>query len=105
MRLLVSRPSGSLHRSFRELPELLQPGDLRVVNESATLPASLSAHGPSGSFPLNLSTYYGGDIWLAEPRWDIGRPGPVPLGSVRSDPTRGSTGSGSSARRGTSPAR
>jgi S-adenosylmethionine:tRNA ribosyltransferase-isomerase len=40
--LLVSRSLGSLtHRIFRELPELLRPGDVLVVNDSRVLPARL----------------------------------------------------------------
>jgi S-adenosylmethionine:tRNA ribosyltransferase-isomerase len=80
VRLLVTDRTGSFALpSFRSLPELLKPGDLLVVNETATLAASLRAHGTSGEFLLNVSTYYGGGIWLAEPRWSTGRPGPVRL--------------------------
>jgi S-adenosylmethionine:tRNA ribosyltransferase-isomerase len=79
VRLLVTDDSGSLHRRFRSLPELLEPGDLLVVNESATVPASLPAVGREGEFLLNVSTHYGGTTWLAEPRWSADRPGPVPL--------------------------
>jgi S-adenosylmethionine:tRNA-ribosyltransferase-isomerase (queuine synthetase) len=45
VRLLVAqRPGGELeHARFRDLPELLAPGDLLVVNVSATLPAAVSA--------------------------------------------------------------
>ncbi|MDX1534428.1 MAG: S-adenosylmethionine:tRNA ribosyltransferase-isomerase, partial [Thermoplasmata archaeon] len=32
-----------------------------------------------GWFLMNLSTWYGGKTWLAEPRWDAERPGPLPL--------------------------
>ncbi len=79
VRLLVTERRRTEHRLFRDLPQLLRPGDLLVVNESATLPASLPARGPAGEFRLNLSTRYGPRIWLAEPRWSVGRPGPVPL--------------------------
>jgi S-adenosylmethionine:tRNA ribosyltransferase-isomerase len=43
VRLLVAwRSSGELlHAAFAELPELLEPGDLLVINTSATLPAAL----------------------------------------------------------------
>ena len=43
VRLLVARrSSGELeHARFAELPELLDPGDLLVINTSATLPAAL----------------------------------------------------------------
>ena len=79
VRLLVTDPSGSFHRTFRALPGLLEPGDLLVVNESATLAASLPARGADGEFLLNISTDYGRNVWLAEPRWSAARPGPVPL--------------------------
>ncbi len=79
VRLLVTAGRRTDHRLFRDLPRLLRPGDLLVVNESATLPASLPARGPAGEFLLNLSTRYGPRIWLAEPRWSVDRPGPVPL--------------------------
>src|SRR5829696_5064203 len=40
--LLVDRASGAAgHHRFHELPRLLEPGDLLVVNDSRTLPASL----------------------------------------------------------------
>jgi S-adenosylmethionine:tRNA ribosyltransferase-isomerase len=48
-RLLVDR--GGLrpdHRQVRELPEILQPGDLLVVNETRVLPARLRLHRASG---------------------------------------------------------
>jgi S-adenosylmethionine:tRNA ribosyltransferase-isomerase len=48
--LVASRSTGRLeHRPFRALPELLAPGDLLVVNVSATLPAALPARRPDGS--------------------------------------------------------
>ena len=80
-RLLVSVPAEQQHARFTDLPELLQPGDLLVVNRSATLPASLPADTPEGispgAFTLNLSTNYGAGLWLAEPRYSPGRPGPL----------------------------
>ena len=79
VRLLVTDGNRSSHHSFRDLPELLAPGDLLVVNESATLAASLPVRGPPGDFLLNVCTHYGGAVWLAEPRWGVGGPGPVPL--------------------------
>jgi len=40
--LVVRRDSGSLeHRTFRDLPELLAPGDLLVLNDTRVLPARL----------------------------------------------------------------
>lgn len=79
VRLLVTTPEGSVHSRFSELDRFLVPGDLLVVNESATIPASLPAEGAVGSFIVNLSTDYGGGLWLAEPRWSAAEPGPLPL--------------------------
>lgn len=79
VRLLVSTAVGETHRHFRDLLGILRSGDLVVVNESATVPAALPAHGPLGEFVVHLSTRYSGEFWLAEPRWSAARPGPLPL--------------------------
>jgi S-adenosylmethionine:tRNA ribosyltransferase-isomerase len=76
---MVSTPEDDTHHAFTELPWLLEPGDLLVVNESATLPASLRATSRLGEIRLNLSTRFADDLWLAEPRWSPSRPGPLPL--------------------------
>jgi S-adenosylmethionine:tRNA ribosyltransferase-isomerase len=47
--LVVDRADGSVtHHRFHELPRLLMPGDLLVVNDSRTLPASLLGHTAAG---------------------------------------------------------
>ena len=79
VRLLVTTPDGNVHARFRDLHEFLEAGDLVVINESATIPASLPAEGSVGKFVLNLSTHYGDGLWLAEPRWSSSEPGPLPL--------------------------
>ncbi|MEX0873411.1 MAG: S-adenosylmethionine:tRNA ribosyltransferase-isomerase [Actinomycetota bacterium] len=79
VRLLVSTPKSHTHARFRDFPKFLDPGDLIVVNDSATMPASLSAHGDVGRFVLNVSTRFGPRLWLAEPRWATNLPGPLPL--------------------------
>jgi len=79
VRLLVTTPGANLHAIFSDLPDFLTTGDLLVVNESATIPASLPAKGSLRSFLLNLSTDYGDELWLAEPRWSANEPGPLPL--------------------------
>jgi S-adenosylmethionine:tRNA ribosyltransferase-isomerase len=50
VRLLVAeRDSGRIrHTSFRDLPDLLAPGDLLVLNNSATLPAAIGARRRDG---------------------------------------------------------
>ena len=79
VRLLVTTRRGHQHASFRDLPDFLEEGTVLVVNRSGTLPASLPAAGRPGDFRLNLSTHYGGGLWLAEPRWSPAEPGPVGL--------------------------
>jgi S-adenosylmethionine:tRNA ribosyltransferase-isomerase len=55
VRLLVAhRADGRLdHAHATDLPDFLRPGDLLVLNTSATLPAALEADGPGGE-PLAL---------------------------------------------------
>ncbi len=49
-RLLVVPPAGAFrHLRFRELTELVSPGDLLVVNESRVLPARLVGRKPTGA--------------------------------------------------------
>jgi len=71
VRLLVSRlPGGDVnHRRFTDLPDLLDPGDVVVINTSATIPASLPAIAPDGSrLRLHLSTHLPADLWIVELR-------------------------------------
>jgi S-adenosylmethionine:tRNA ribosyltransferase-isomerase len=68
VRLLAVRPSGADHHVFRDLPGLLEPGDLLVVNTSATLPAAVTATGPRGAQPLHVSTALDDGTWVVEPR-------------------------------------
>ncbi|MEU9040901.1 MULTISPECIES: S-adenosylmethionine:tRNA ribosyltransferase-isomerase [unclassified Kitasatospora] len=51
VRMLVGRrDTGAVeHRRFADLPEVLRPGDLLVVNNSATLPAALPGRLPDGT--------------------------------------------------------
>ena len=75
VRLLVAqRGSGRIdHARFAELPELLDPGDLLVVNTSATLPAAVPILGADPALRLHLSAPIPGDdrgAWLVELRRD-----------------------------------
>ena len=72
VRLLAATSAGIEHHRFTDLPDLLQPGDLLVVNTSATLPAALPA---GGSLRLHLSTPLpgafpddGAERWVVELR-------------------------------------
>jgi S-adenosylmethionine:tRNA ribosyltransferase-isomerase len=55
VRMLVASRAGIRHASFLDLPELLEPGDLLVVNTSATLPAALPVD-EAGDLRVHLST-------------------------------------------------
>src|SRR5947207_2127284 len=57
------------HCLFVDLPDILEPGDLLVANDSATLPAALTARSANGeSVVLHISTRLAGDLWVVEPR-------------------------------------
>jgi S-adenosylmethionine:tRNA ribosyltransferase-isomerase len=70
VRLLVSRPGVEpAHARFRDLPDILEPGDLLVINTSATLPASVDATRPDGAVvELHLSTPLPAGLWVVELR-------------------------------------
>ncbi|RAG81903.1 S-adenosylmethionine:tRNA ribosyltransferase-isomerase [Streptacidiphilus pinicola] len=58
------------HHAFRELPDLLQPGDVLVVNTSATLPAALDGRITETGEPVvvHFSTRRGESEWVVELR-------------------------------------
>jgi S-adenosylmethionine:tRNA ribosyltransferase-isomerase len=72
VRLLVSRRRDDTicHTRFRALPQLLEAGDLLVINTSATLNAALPATRADGRTPLllHLSTQLPAGLWIVEPR-------------------------------------
>ena len=66
VRLLVAGPEGVRHARFADLPHHLRPGDLVVVNNSATVAGQLDAHlrgaGPGRPVVLHVgSVLEGGD--------------------------------------------
>lgn len=72
VRLMAVRPGGVTHSVFHDLPDLLAPGDLLVVNTSATLPARLDVRRRDGVVaPLHVSTTLDDGDWVVELR----RPG------------------------------
>ena len=74
VRLLVAGREGVLHRRFRDLPGLLDPGDLVVVNTSATVPAALDARRAGGRIsPVHVSTPLDDGRWVVELRRADGR--------------------------------
>lgn len=71
VRLLVTnrRTGESRDAAFTDLPAFLDPGDLVVVNDSATIAAALTVrHDDGGAFALHLSTRIADDLWVTEPR-------------------------------------
>jgi S-adenosylmethionine:tRNA ribosyltransferase-isomerase len=70
VRLLVaSRSTGALeHRRFRDLPDVLHPSDLLVVNTSATIPAALRGTADGQPVLVHLSTAQSRAGGAASPR-------------------------------------
>jgi S-adenosylmethionine:tRNA ribosyltransferase-isomerase len=69
VRLMAVRPAGVTHHVFRDLPGLLAPGDLVVVNTSATLPARVAARRADGrTTPVHVSTELDDGTWVVEVR-------------------------------------
>ena len=52
--LIVDAPPGERHRSIADLPEILRPGDLLVVNDTRVIPARLFATRPPGGARVEL---------------------------------------------------
>ena len=93
-RLLVVDPAAAAMADFavRDLPSRLRAGDLLVVNDAATLPASLQGHAPDGApvevrllGPADEGTWMAAVLGAGNWRWRTeDRPAPPPLtvGSV-----------------------
>jgi S-adenosylmethionine:tRNA ribosyltransferase-isomerase len=87
VRLMVSRTAAGevSHHGFAAMPDLLLPGDLLVVNNSATLPAAVQVHAApatlAASAPLTVhfSTAMPDGSWLVELRSGRG-PDTTPFG-------------------------
>lgn len=60
VRMLVASPERISHRQVRDLASVLHPGDLLVVNTSATLPAAVG--------PVHVSTQLDAGDWVVELR-------------------------------------
>ena len=68
--MVADRATGALtHTTFDALPSVLDPGDLVVVNTSATIPGALDAVAADGErLVVHLSTRLSHDRWVVEPR-------------------------------------
>lgn len=77
VRLLVARPGRLEHVRFRDIGEHLRPGDLLVVNTSATLPAAMDGSlEPGRRVVVHFSTPLDDGTWVVELRAPDGS-GPV----------------------------
>ncbi len=64
--LVVDGPTTHRHHHFRDLPTLLQPGDLLVLNDTRVIPARLLGYKPSGAqVEVFLLEDQGENRWLA----------------------------------------
>src|SRR5687768_6257689 len=67
--MLVAGGDGLTHAHARDLPAHLAPGDVLVVNTSATVPAALPATTAAGRrLRLHLATSCDGGRWVVELR-------------------------------------
>jgi len=90
VRLMVSRGgSGRVeHARFRDLPGFLDPGDLVVVNTSATMKAALEARREDGvPLELRLSTQLPAGLWTVELRRPRAGRGTEPFRSAEAGET------------------
>jgi S-adenosylmethionine:tRNA ribosyltransferase-isomerase len=71
VRLLVAAPGRLEHRRFRDLASVLAPGDLVVVNTSATVPAALTGRLGGETVPVHVAAQPDAGSWVVEVR----RPG------------------------------
>jgi S-adenosylmethionine:tRNA ribosyltransferase-isomerase len=69
VRLLVAGPGSVVHQTFCDLPELLSPGDVLVVNTSATLAAAVDGVREDGRVqPVHVSAELESGEWVVELR-------------------------------------
>jgi S-adenosylmethionine:tRNA ribosyltransferase-isomerase len=71
----VARPDRFEHRRVRDLPDVLRPGDLLVVNTSATVPAAVKLVGDRRGQSVHVSTQLDDGDWVVEVR-QAGNAGP-----------------------------
>ncbi|MGG5819897.1 tRNA preQ1(34) S-adenosylmethionine ribosyltransferase-isomerase QueA [Falsiroseomonas sp. HW251] len=64
-RLLVVRKDGLIDRGVLDLPDLLQPGDVMVVNDTRVIPARLHGRRGEARVEIMLNRAEGGGLWHA----------------------------------------
>ncbi len=78
VRLLVAHPGGVSHVRFADLGDHLRPGDLLVVNNSATLPAATDGVRAGRPIAVHFSTARADKDWVVELRPAENASGPLP---------------------------
>jgi S-adenosylmethionine:tRNA ribosyltransferase-isomerase len=68
VRLLVARPDGVVHTRFDAIAQHLTPGDLLVVNTSATLPAAVDGRRRGEPVTVHFATALDDGTWVVELR-------------------------------------
>ena len=68
VQMLVARPGLLAHRRVSDLPDELRPGDLLVVNTSATLPAAVDLDRERAGQAVHVSTQLDDGAWVVEVR-------------------------------------
>ncbi|MFM7690601.1 MAG: S-adenosylmethionine:tRNA ribosyltransferase-isomerase, partial [Alphaproteobacteria bacterium] len=64
-RMLVVRPDSLEDRGVRDLPDLLGPGDVMVVNDTRVIPARLHARRGQARVEIMLNRHEEAGIWHA----------------------------------------
>jgi S-adenosylmethionine:tRNA ribosyltransferase-isomerase len=68
VKLLVAQPGAISHAQFGDLGDYLRPGDLLVVNNSATMPAAVDGHRAGQLIAIHFSTARAEKVWVVELR-------------------------------------
>jgi S-adenosylmethionine:tRNA ribosyltransferase-isomerase len=68
VKLMVATPGGIAHGRFADLGDHLAPGDLLVVNNSATLPAAVDGIRGAARIAVHFSTALDDHVWIVELR-------------------------------------
>jgi S-adenosylmethionine:tRNA ribosyltransferase-isomerase len=66
--MMVATPDGIIHRRFADLGDHLGPGDLLIVNNSATLPAAVDGIRHNAPIAVHFSTALADHEWVVELR-------------------------------------
>jgi S-adenosylmethionine:tRNA ribosyltransferase-isomerase len=68
VKMLVAQPGRITHGRFADVGDYLSPGDLLVVNNSATLPAAVVGRRAGRVIAVHFSTALDGCVWVVELR-------------------------------------